>query len=143
MCTGSNPDEGHLNHLEPRKNYPLIFVFIVSILINVAVPLRIRYYQLKRKKKEQGRYFSLNLTDLTTNVAIITALFSMLIGMIIQFKVIPANINKYPHYITTYLIQLIIPKVGILIVMIIYYFRNASLRSTIWRAIKEDVLHWS
>ena len=60
LCAGSDPDEGGL---PPRANLPLVLVYLISLLINIAIPIRIRYYQVKYEKKDRDKSYSFNLTD--------------------------------------------------------------------------------
>ena len=134
LCSGSDPDEVQL---ESRRNLPLLVTYLFTLAVNILVPARIRHYQLTQKtfKKE----FNLNLTDLTTNLAILIFVGLSSSSILIQYQIIPANLNKYPYYIQTYMLQILIPKLVTLIVMITYYYRNASLRVTVWRSLKESL----
>ena len=143
MCAGSDPDQGFPERQPPRINIPLLTTYIVSIVVNFGVPFRIRFYQLMRSNKAKDKYTSINMTDLTTSLAIIITLSSLVIFMLGQYRITPANLNKYPHYITTYWVQLLTPKLGTLIVMLTYFYRNKALRGTVWRAAKEDVFRWN
>ena len=134
LCTGLDPDQGHL---EPRRNIPLLATYLFTLAVNILVPLRIRFSQHKRAK--ESRELNRNLTDLTTSLAIVISLGSLTTSLFAQYQIIPANLNIYPFYIHTYLVQIVLPRLVTLFVMLTYYYRNAALRTTIWRSFKESL----
>jgi hypothetical protein len=134
MCAGSDPDEGGFL---PRRNIPLVFVYGLSLLINIALTIRIRLYQIKYDKRDNDKSYSFNLTDLTTGLTVIVCVSLSTSSLLIQYSIVPANMNVYPYYILVQFIQLFLPTFVTSLVMLMYFYRNKVIRTTIWRSLKE------
>ncbi len=135
FCSGTNPN------LDPditKVNYTLFSVFIFSLIVHIAIPIKIKLYQMKNEKGFDDDHLS--LTDLTTNISIFFIIginVSSLAGLNIIKN--PSLINQYPNYIFTYIFQLFFPSFNICVLTLIYYFRHKPLRNCIIRNIKEHL----
>ena len=136
LCAGTNPDE---DDFTARRNIPLAIVLVLSLITNLVVPVRIRYHQVKYERRDQGRSFSLNMTDLTTGLTLVFFLTVAITPLFVQYSIIPANLNKYPNYLYVPGFQIVFPKVFAFIVLVTYFARNNLLRTTISRQLKEDL----
>ena len=136
LCNGTNPDQ---IYSENRINYPLFVTFIVSLVINAFVPVKIRRYQLKNKGSSNIDHdnSSTNLTDLTTNTIMVVSLSFAIVNLFLQYRIKPVNMNVFPYNYYTFLIQIPIPKLITLGIMLTYYMRHSPLRVTILREISQ------
>ena len=135
FCTGTNPEtDSNIG----MANHSLLAVFFFSLVINIAIPIKIRLYQAKNDPSFHHEHRS--LTDLTTNISIVI-LTGICVVSLAGLNTVkrPAVINHYPYYIYAYVFQLIFPNFNIYILMLIYFYRNQTLRSFIFRSIKESI----
>ena len=133
LCNGTNPDQ---IYPENRMNYPLLVTYIVSLIINAFVPVKIRHYQLKNKGASSNKvsdHSSTNLTDLTTNSLLVVFISCIIASLFMQHRITPANLNFYPNYFYTLLFQILLPKLMAFGAMLTYYLRNRPLRVTMLR----------
>jgi len=133
LCNGTNPDQ---IYPENRMNYPLLITFIVSLVINGFVPVKIRRYQMKNKGTSLSKdtdHSSTNLTDLTTNTILLVVISCAVASLFSQYRIKPANLNFYPNYYYTLLVQIFVPKLLAVGAMLTYYLRNSPLRVTMLR----------
>ena len=138
LCNGTDPDQ---IYSENRMNYPLLVTYIVSLVINAYVPIKIRHYQVKNKESpnQDSDHSSTNLTDLTTNTILVIFLSCTVASMFAQYRIKPVNLNLYPYHLYTYLVQIIFPKVIALGITLTYYLRHSPLRVTILREISQSM----
>jgi hypothetical protein len=76
---------------------------------------------------------STNLTDLTTNTILLVVISCAVASLFSQYQIKPANLNFYPNYYYTLLVQIFVPKLLAFGAMLTYYLRNSPLRVTMLR----------
>ena len=135
FCSGTNPS---LDADLTKVNYTLFSVCILSLIINILIPITTKLYRMKNQKSFDDEHIS--LTDLTTNIYMffITGLNVSSLAGLNTIKN-PAFLNQYPYYIFVYLFQLFFPSCNICFLTLIYYFRHKPLRNCIIRNIKERI----
>ncbi len=176
LCTGTDPA---LQSDLIKVNITLFAVYIISMILNIAIPIKIHLFQIRNKNSchSKGKdnntwnvwilvlkiwkikmetiyswilmffflfcfsaYEQQSLTDLTTSISY-TVLFGLGIAwMARSYQTDTSSLNKFPKYILTYFVQIVIPNLIDTSILIIYYSRNKRMRTFIIREIKEAVL---
>ncbi len=136
FCTGTNPSSDSDNI---KVNYSLIAVFLLSLLMIITIPVKIRFFQLKNQPNHQNEQHH-SLTDLTTSISFVffegINIAALSVSSIVKN---PAAINQFPNNVIAYLCQLILPNLTIFFLVLIYFLRNANLRNCIIRKMKESM----
>ena len=142
-CAGidSRPDQNLPNKINS-------FIEVTSVLVYLAITLRIFVYKRKNKVYPQEQnvflknYFLMKLekqsiADFATNLLIV--LWSCCYWLIvdkIRSTADPIDFNNYPNYLYIYFHQLLVNELFALLVAISYYVRHPPLFKTIFREIK-------
>ncbi len=132
LCTGTNP---LLDSNQIKLNFPFFALYILSLILNIIIPIVIRVYQKKTNSNETNQTEPKILTDLTTSFCCV-ALLSLNVASIAGSHNIkhPALINQFPYYIIAYLLQLIFPNINTCFMVLIYFYRNKTLRTSVTRS---------
>ena len=136
LCAGSDPAE---DSKEIKINVSLAAVYVVSVVINVVVPIKIRMFQIQNKSSQNVSNKSENLTDLTTSISTILLLGVAVASLVLTFRTNPSNLKTFPNYLFTLLLQVLTPNLVGLFIVLTYYFRHKPLRTTVLRSVKDSI----
>lgn len=136
LCAGSYPEE---DSKEIKINVTLGVVYVVGIVINVVVPIKIRLFQIQNHSSPSLSHKTANLTDLTTSMSMVLLLGFVVASLILNVRAVPSNLNVFPNYVFTLSLQVLTPNLITLVVTIIYFLRHEPLRITILRLVKDVI----
>ena len=145
ICSGENPT------LDQNSNYktatPNNIIKLASIVIHVAISLRINYYKWKIDENEEARnprskifwIFSLK-TDSVIDVTESIVPFGLVgLAMLLNAprrKINLEKLNQYPEYLTEYFYTLVRPILTVLLAASIKLIRDQRYRNTMVKEIR-------
>jgi len=138
LCAGTNPE---LDSQQTKINVNILTVYIISLVVNVVIAIRIRIFRSKNLRYSPTEAH--NLTDLTTSLSMIAMMSVIVSSLVFAADIKPASLNTYPYYFTFPMVQLISPNLVTFSVMVTYYSRNKTMRSILLRNLKESMLQES
>ena len=95
FCTGTNPN---LDSDLIKVNYTLFSVFVLSLIVNIFIPITIKLYRMKNHKSFDDEHIS--LTDLTTNIYMF-----FIIGLNVS-SLAGSNSIKNPAFLNQYILTI-------------------------------------
>ncbi len=148
FCTGENPlalDKSM------KVNFFSFFILIVSLVLQLAVPIKIRVFKRSRKfldgpvsgpslNSNPASYLQ-SLSDYTTNSANVIILATPCSLGVAVSRLSPKEANDYPNYLLVYAMHLAAPVVLGLCLPMTYFVRHKPLRTALQREVK-DHLEW-
>ena len=140
LCSGTNPK---LNTNLTKHHIHLYSVYTISILVNTILPIAIATYRCKNLKEahlmpSKWHFKPEFITDLTTSFSIVALMGANLRTFVASHFTDPDLMNAQP--VRVHLAQLFVPNFVGLIIFIVFYIRNKSLRLGVLRAIKEALI---
>ena len=145
ICTGT--DSTADKHL---PNKPTSFIELSSILLIVAISVRISIYRRKHFGSRQQIHPNVvhKLNDLShiedstiadvKSLLVFMATFSLYLIVLIRLRDLsPKETNVYPNYLFIYFHQMIFPQLFAFLAAILYYFRHPPLKKAMKRETKE------
>ena len=153
ICSGLDPHVYFDN--KPKLNIVLIGCFMASLLLHMAVRLRIVIYKLNTKPGQQPTVSCLlqkfvtnfenqSLSDFTMNVAMVILLGFGVTFLIAFNNVKPSELNVYPNYYFIYFLHIYAPLTFGGFITFFIYFRHKPLQIFISKEMKvllERYLH--
>ena len=138
ICIGEVPDVD-------QNGAPLLFhiLFVITAITDFVVALRIAVYKKKSKFQNlntsnlrkstnfSSQIVKESLSDLTTTVCSSTIYFCTVIFMHFINKIPLMQFNCFPTYLYEYFLRLIWPITFASSLIILHYYRNSQLRSTL------------
>ena len=145
ICSGLDPHLYFDN--KPKLNIAVIGCSIASLLLHVAVRLRIVIYQWNTKpgqqpnvsglfKKFVNNFENQSLSDFTMNVAMVILLGFGVTFLIAFNNVKPSELNVYPNYYFIYFLHIYAPLTFGGFITFFIYFRHKPLQIFIGKEMK-------
>ncbi len=133
LCSGIDPTE---DFKKPLKLYAT--TELGSILINLFVYIRIKFYKMRHQEKAQPsqaqqKYLFLSgdmtnsIATVTTNLLNLISLILMLLGVALLSNIPPTELYNYKNEI--YYVYLVSPTLAIGVFLSAYYIRHKPLRN--------------
>lgn len=148
FCTGENPVS--LNK-SMKVNFFSFIILIASLVIQLAVPVRIHVFKRSRKifqgsipandpnvTSTTGGYLQ-SLSDFTTNSANVIILATACSLGVAVSRLSPKEANDYPNYLLVYAMHLAAPVVLGLCLPMTYFMRHKPLRTALRREVNDHL----
>lgn len=132
ICAGTNP----LEVAEQKINLPLCVTYLITLVVNATVPLKIYTARLKETPKNvsirQGVQ-SLGMYSFTTSVVlVITMSFSML-ALLYPYKINQERAVWPKFHTLTFLLSIVLPQLTAISTIVGYLLKHKSLRKGLLR----------
>jgi len=135
ICTGRDPSADE--HVPLKRHFHLAVLLLLSIAFQAFAAVRIFIFKRKFRAPRIASALIENswtkptiLMDLTTSLFIIFVFVSMFaLVHIINFTPVQ-EFNCYPAYLYEYTLRMLMPQIFSFTVVLLHYYRNPNLRST-------------